>query len=139
MGTSIHEIFSDFKIAELEKVIKEIRKNEKENKDDSIPYDPTKRYVSSWDIFAAFLQELVDDDTEFFKHAILQMFFDYDEHKLYERLKTIFNLLSDTEYLATIIYKDDTESVRIDYNKYNRYGEEKVRNNEDEVDEFEDD
>ncbi len=114
MGMDIHECF-EYKLKSFNEMVAKI--NEKPKEDEEIDLD--KPYISQWDHFESFLRELISDDHSRFKSAILWLFFADEELELHEKMKNLFNILTDFDdkQLISMVYDSGCDRVKVDFDK----------------------
>jgi|GEM_PF-4251283 len=103
----IHESF-EYKLKEFNELVKKI--NEKSDDDNE--------YTSQWEHFENFLRDLLNDNNDRFRSAILRLFFD-EETELHDKMKYLFNILTDFEdkKLVSMIYNSGCDKVNIEFDK----------------------
>lgn len=114
MGMDIHECF-EYKLKKFNEMVKKVNEKPKEDEDFNAPY------VSQWEHFESFLSELISDDhgNSRFKSAILRLFFDNEELELHEKIKDLFNTLTDFDdkVLISMVYDSGCDKVEVDFDK----------------------
>lgn len=78
-------------------------------------------YISEWEHFEGFLSELISDDhgNSRFKSAILRLFFNEEELELHEKVKELFNTLTDFDdkQLISMVYDSGCDKVEVKFDK----------------------
>ena len=106
----IHECFES-KLEKFNELVKKM--GEKPEEDGDAPY------ISEWDHFESFLLELIYDNNDRFKNAILRLFFNNEKIELHEKIKFLFNTLVDYEdkTLISMVYDSGCDRVSVNFNK----------------------
>jgi hypothetical protein len=96
-------------------MVKKVNEKPKEDIDFDTPY------VSQWEHFEIFLSELINDDNgnSRFKSAILRLFFNDEELELHEKIKELFNTLTDFDdkVLISMVYDSGCDKVEVKFDK----------------------
>lgn len=107
----IHECF-EYKLDKFNEMVKKV--NEK-------PKDDNSPYISQWEHFESFLSDLINDDkgNSRFKSAILRLFFNEEELELHEKIKELFNTLTDFDdkTILSMVYDSGCDKVSVDFDK----------------------
>lgn len=115
MGYSIDEWFCDNALPALKKTMERIEENESRQEEDL-----TEPYKTSYDIFMEEMRNLAgrysDPYEDRFRLMLLGLIL--EEHTdLHEKIKTLFNLIAEEREIVELVYRDNYNLIRCEYNK----------------------